>query len=74
MLIRNVKSRQDLENKLKQQAELLQTRINNEALLESVMKDYKNPYKPQALPPQYKTNNEIMRDSLTQQKIGRAHV
>ena len=68
MLIRNVKSRQDLENKLKQQAELLQTRINNEALLESVMKDYKNPYKPQALPPQYKTNNEIMRDSLTQQK------
>ena len=42
MLIRNVKSKQDLENKLKQQAELLQTRINNEALLESVMKDYKN--------------------------------
>lgn len=68
MLIRNLTSKHDLENQRKLQAELLQIQIDNEALLEQRVKDYKNPNKPPPVPPQYKTTAEIQRDSLTQQR------
>ena len=68
MLIRNIKSRQDLENRKKIQAEVLQTQIENEALLEQRVSDYKNPNKPPPVPPQYMTTTEILADSLLQQK------
>ena len=68
MLIRNVKSRQDLENRKKIQAEVLQTQIENEALLEQRVSDYKNPNKPPPIPPQYMTISEILKDSLLQQR------
>jgi hypothetical protein len=68
MLIRNVKSRQDLENRKKLQAEILQTQIDNEALLEQRVSDYKNPNKPPPVPIQYMTNAEKQADSLLQQK------
>jgi len=68
MLIRNVKSKHDLQNRKKLQAELLQVQIDNEALSEQRMKDYKNPNKPPPVPPQYKTNSEMQEDALIQQK------
>jgi hypothetical protein len=68
MLIRNVKSKHDLENRKKLQAELLQVQIDNEALSEQRVKDYKNPNKPPPVPPQYKSNSDMQKDSLIQQK------
>jgi hypothetical protein len=68
MLIRNVKSKHDLENRKKLQAELLQVQIDNEALSEQRVKDYKNPNKPPPVPPQYKSNSEMQKDGLIQQK------
>ena len=57
-----------MENAKKLQAELLQVQIDNEALLEQRVSDYKNPNKPPPVPPQYKTNNEIQKDGLIQQR------
>lgn len=68
MLIRNVKSKHDLENRKKLQAELLQVQIDNEALQEQRVKDYKNPNKPPPVPPQYKSNSDMQKDDLIQQK------
>jgi len=68
MLIRNVKSKHDLENRKKLQAELLQVQIDNEALSEQRVKDYKNPNKPPPVPPQYKSNSDMQKDGLIQQK------
>jgi hypothetical protein len=68
MLIRNVKSFADLERKRNLQAQLLQLQIDNESVLESRVKDFKNPNKPPPLPPQYKTNAEIQQDTQLQQK------
>ena len=68
MLIRNVKSYADLENKKNLQAQMLQIAIDNESTLESRVKDYKNPNKPPPIPPQYKTNAELAQDTQLQQK------
>ena len=68
MLIRNVKSKSDLDKKLEIQAKMLQIAIDNESVLESRVKDYKNPNKPPSLPPQYKTNAEVQQDTNLQQK------
>lgn len=69
MLISNVKSFHDLQNKKKLQAELLQLSIDNEAVKEQRVSDYKNPNKPPPVPPQYKTNAEVQADVMEQQKI-----
>lgn len=69
MLIRNAKSFHDLQNKKKLQAELLQLSIDNEAVKEQRVSDYKNPNKPPPVPPQYKTNAEVQADVMEQQKI-----
>ena len=50
MLIRNIKSNHDLETRKKLQAEILQMQIDNEALLEQRVGDYKNPNKPPPVP------------------------
>ena len=68
MLIRNVKSYADLQKKKDFQANLLKVAIDNEAMLESRVKDYQNPNKPPPVPPQYKTNSEIAADTDIQQK------
>lgn len=68
MLIRNIKSKADLENKKNLQAQMLQIAIDNESMLESRVKDYKNPNKPPPIPPQYKTNAELQQDNQLQQK------
>jgi hypothetical protein len=68
MLIRNVKSFADLEKKKTLQAQILQVAIDNESMLESRVKDYRNPNKPPPVPPQYKTNAELALDTNFQQK------
>ena len=68
MLIRNVKSFADLEKKKTLQAQILQVAIDNESMLETRVKDYRNPNKPPPVPPQYKTNSELALDTNFQQK------
>jgi len=68
MLIRNATSLHDLQNKKKLQAEILQMQIDNEAIKEQRVSDYKNPNKPPPVPPQYKTSTEIQKDVMEQQK------
>jgi hypothetical protein len=68
MLIRNVKSFADLEKKKDLQSKLLQIQIDNEELLENRVKNYQNPNKPPPVPPQYKTNAELQKDTTLQQK------
>lgn len=69
MLIRNIKSFQELDNAKKLQAEYLQLMIDNEKVQEERMSNYQNPNKPPPVPPQYKTASEIQRDVLGQEKI-----
>lgn len=68
MLIRNIKSFQELSNAKKLQAEYLQLMIDNEKVQEERMANYQNPNKPPPVPPQYKTASEIQRDVLGQEK------
>jgi len=68
MLIRNVKSFSELQQKKLLQAELLKVQIENEALQEKRVADYQNPNKPPPIPPQYKTASELAEDSLYQQR------
>jgi hypothetical protein len=68
MLIRNIKSFQELSNAKKLQSEYLQLMIDNEKVQEERMANYQNPNKPPPVPPQYKTASEIQRDILGQEK------
>lgn len=68
MLIRNIKSFQELDNAKKLQAEYLQLMIDNEKVQEERMSNYQNPNKPPPVPPQYKTASEIQKDVLGQEK------
>jgi len=68
MLIRNVKSKYDLEQKKKQLSDYLGLQIQNEEIRAKRQADYKNPNKPPPVPPQFKSANEIQVDSLEQQK------
>ena len=68
MLIRNNTTYGDLETKRKLQFQLLDVEIANELENERRMADYKNPNKPVVVPPQYKTNAELKRDALQQQR------
>lgn len=69
MLIRNLKSIHDIDNKKRLQSEYLQLSIDNEKIKEQRVNDYKNPNKPPPIPPQYKTNAEIQGDAMEQQKM-----
>jgi hypothetical protein len=71
MIITNIKSRNDLENKKKLQAEQLQLRIDNESSLENRIKNYQGQTKgiiSKEIPPIYKSATEIQKDALIQQK------
>jgi hypothetical protein len=68
MIIANVKSQQDLQGKRNTQAQLLDIAVANESEMEKRIKDYKNPNKPLAVAPEYKTNAELQKDRLAQEK------
>jgi hypothetical protein len=69
MLVRNFKSYNDLESKKQLQRQLLEVEAQNEMENERRSQDYKNPYKPAVVPPKYKTNAEMAKDKLEQEKI-----
>ena len=68
MIIANVRSQQDLQGKRNTQAQMLEISASNEAELEKRVKDYKNPNKPLAVAPEYKTNAQLQSDRLAQEK------
>jgi hypothetical protein len=68
MIIANVRSQQDLQGKRNTQAQMLEIASANEAELEKRIKDYKNPNKPLAVAPEYKTNAQLQSDRLAQEK------
>jgi len=68
MSIGCIKNTNDLQNKRKEYAEYLQLMIDNESIKEKRIKDYKNPNKPPAVPPQYKTVAEQNKDLQLQEK------
>lgn len=68
MLISHIKSADDLRGRKTLQQQLLDVEVANEAELEKRVKDYKNPNKPIAVAPEYKTNAELQKDRLAQEK------
>jgi hypothetical protein len=68
MIIGNFKSTQDKDAKQNLQKSLLELEISNEAEKEKRQKDFKNPYKAVAVPPQFKSNSEIQKDRIEQEK------
>jgi len=68
MLISNVKSNADLVGKKKLQSDLLELAVANEAEQERRVKDYKNPNKPVPVAPEYKSNAELQKDRLLQER------
>ena len=68
MSIGCIRNTNDLQNKRKEYAEYLQLMIDNESIKEKRIKDYKNPNKPPAVPPQYKTVAEQNKDLQLQEK------
>ena len=68
MIIGNFRSAQDKEAKQNLQKSLLEVEIANEAEREKRQKDFKNPYKPQAIAPQFKSNSELQKDRVEQEK------
>lgn len=69
MLVRNFTSYNDLESKRQLQRQLLEVEANNETENQRRVSDYKNPYKPAVVPPRYKTNAEMAKDKLEQERI-----
>jgi hypothetical protein len=69
MLVRNYTSYNDLEAKKQLQKQLLEVEANNELENQRRIADFKNPYKPAVVPPKYKTNAEMARDRLEQEKM-----
>lgn len=67
-MIHNVKSKLDLDNQKKINAEMLQVMIDNESIKEQRITDYKNPYKPPPLPPQYVSPATLLQDTMKQEK------
>lgn len=69
MIIGNLKSSQDLISKRNLQRELLELEIANEAELERRVKDYKDPNKPIPVAPKFRTNAELQKDKIDQERI-----
>jgi len=69
MSVGNIRNINDLENKKRQYAEMLQLMIENESIKEKRVADYKNPNKPPPVPPQYKTVADQLKDTQLQEKI-----
>lgn len=68
MLLRNFKSSADEVTKRNLANELLKVEIENEGILEQRIGDYKNPNAPPRVPPVYKSNAELMKDTILQEK------
>jgi hypothetical protein len=68
MIIGNIRSAQDLSSKRNLQQQLLELEIANEAESERRMRDYKNPNKPIPIAPEYKTNSELQKDKIAQER------
>jgi len=68
MIISNLKSSSDLDRQRKLQQELLDLEVANEAELERRVKDYKDPNKPLPVAPQFRTNAELRKDRIEQER------
>ncbi|MGL5963763.1 MAG: hypothetical protein ACRCZ2_05140, partial [Fusobacteriaceae bacterium] len=68
MIIANVKSAQDLSSKRNLQQQLLDLEVANEAESEKRVKNYKNPNRPVPIAPEYKTNSELQKDKIAQER------
>ena len=68
MIVGHIKSPQDLQSKKTLQSQLLDLEVSNEAEQERRVKDYKNPNRPIPIAPEYKTNAELQKDRLGQEK------
>ncbi len=73
MLVRNTTSYNDLESKRNLLMRLLEVEAENETENERRVKEFKNPYKPAVVPPRYKSNAEMKRDKLEQEKEAIQH-
>jgi len=73
MLVRNATSYNDLESKRNLLMRLLEVEAENETENERRVKEFKNPYKPQVVPPRYKSNAEMRKDKLEQEKEAIQH-
>jgi hypothetical protein len=69
MIIANIKSNNDLENKRRLQQQILELEIANEAEQEKRMSAFKNPYKAKEVPPVYKSASELRKDKIEQERI-----
>jgi len=70
MLISNIRNPTDLENKRRLQQQLIDLEISNEAELERRVRDFKDPTKPLPVAPQYKSNAELRKDRIDQERTG----
>lgn len=68
MIISNIRSSNDLQDKRRLNDQLLELEIANEAELEKRVRDFKNPYKPAVVPPQFKSTAEMRKDKLEQER------
>jgi len=68
MSFANLKSNADLASRRSEAARLLQVAIDNETYLEGKMRNFKDPRKPDDVPPQYKTYAELVADNITQEQ------
>lgn len=69
MIISNLRNPTDLENKRRLQQQLIELEIANEAELERRVKDYKDPNKALPVAPQTKTNAELRKDRIENERL-----
>ena len=69
MIIGNVRNSNDLNAQKKRAAEYLALMVENEGVKEKRLADFKNPYKPAQMPPQYKTVDELGKDTQAQERL-----
>lgn len=68
MIIANLRNPTDLENKRRLQQQLIDLEIANEAELERRVKDFKDPNKPIPVAPQQKSNAELRKDRIENER------
>ena len=68
MIISNLRNPTDLENKRRLQQQLIELEIANEAELERRVKDFKDPNKALPVAPQTKTNAELRKDRIENER------
>ena len=68
MIISNLRNPTDLDNKRRLQQQLIELEIANEAELERRVKDFKDPNKPLAVAPQTRTNTELRKDRIENER------